>query len=81
MNKADYEFFENNFKQLYDKYAGQYLVIKDAAIIDNYDTFEDALYKTLETYELGTFSIQHCVKGNDDKPRALYLNNFRFAEG
>ncbi len=76
--KQDYQYFSDNFKDLYKQYPGKYLVIKDCRVLNAYDDFDTAYKKTLETEELGTFIIQEC-KENDENQFMYHHNNVAFA--
>ncbi len=59
---GNYDFFEENFEELYQKYPQKYISIKVGRVIGAYDTFEEAIRESLKEHELGTFLVQHCVR-------------------
>jgi len=59
--KENYEFFEVNFDELYKKYPDKFLVLKDRAVINAFDSFELAADYGISTYGLGNFSVQQCA--------------------
>ena len=56
----DYNWYKNNYNDLFKKYGNCFLVIKDKEVLGNYVTFAEALKKTKVEYELGSFIIQRC---------------------
>ena len=44
---------------------GKFLVIKDKSIVGVYDREDVALFESEQKYELGTFLIQKCTRGNE----------------
>jgi hypothetical protein len=65
MQEQDYEYFLRNTAEFYKKYGKKYLVIKNMNLLGVYETFDEALTKTLETEDLGTFLIQECLENKD----------------
>lgn len=64
--KKDYQYYVDNQDKLARQYAGKYLVIKDEAVVDAYDSEIDAYEAAKEKFELGTFLIKPCTpKGTD----------------
>jgi len=64
MLKAEFEFYLKNQKKLVAKYKGKYVVIKGEEVLGAYDSEIEAVDKTSETEELGTFLVQHCELGD-----------------
>lgn len=58
MQRADFNWFLNNYDSLYKKYGHKFLVIKDETVLGAYDSIRDALDGTTEP--LGTFIVQEC---------------------
>lgn len=59
----EFEYFIAHQDQLAQQYDGRVLVIKDEAVIGVYDTELEAVRKTSEEHELGTFLVQRCAAG------------------
>ena len=75
----DFSFFKENQQALFKEYPGKYLVIRDCAVIDSADTFEDALGKAQSKgLEVGTFLIQHCT-GNEDSYTQMFHSRVIFS--
>ncbi|GHU85091.1 hypothetical protein AGMMS49941_04300 [Deferribacterales bacterium] len=62
MKNLNYEFFKNNMTSLYAQYGKSFVAIKGQKIIGVYDTFDNAINKTIKTEKLGTFLIQECFE-------------------
>ncbi len=60
MLEKEYKFYQDNKEYLLKKYLNRYLIIIDNKVVDDFASYEEALYKTQEKYELGTFLIQKC---------------------
>ncbi len=60
MLEEEYYYYQRNKENLLKKYLNRYLVIIGNKIIGDYSSYEEALYKTQEKYELGSFLIQKC---------------------
>lgn len=56
--RSDFNWFLNNYDELFKKYGHKFLVIKDKCVIGVYDDFRQAVDGTDETP--GTFIIQEC---------------------
>ena len=75
---SNYDFFIDNLQNLVDKYSGKYIVIKNRRVVKAYDTFDEAYTEIIETEELGSFIIQHCIQ-NALTPSANFAwNNVAF---
>jgi len=62
----NYEYFKNNFDELYGRYKNKYIALKDCKVIGFYDSFAEAIEKTAQSEKLGTFSVQHCSREEID---------------
>lgn len=66
--RKDFNWFVDNYDNLYKKYGHKFLVIKNEAVIGAFDSVRQAVDNTTE--ELGTYIIQEC---NGDS--SAYTNN------
>jgi len=80
MLKKEYDYFNANFEELLWNYEGEYIVIKNEAVIGHYSTFEEAYKKTSKTEKTGTFIIQHCVEQNYEQMMHFAWNNVSFEQ-
>lgn len=58
MQRSDFNWFLNNYNDLYNKYGHKFLVIKNKTVLGAYEGVREALDNTEE--EMGTFIIQEC---------------------
>lgn len=70
--KKDFDFFVENYQELYKKYGHKFLAIKDKSILGHYDAVQDAISDLSDNYELGSYIIQECT-GDESDYRATIL--------
>lgn len=63
--KKEFEFYLENQTELVKKYNGKFIVIKNSQVIGTYDNELQAIEKTMEKHELGTFLVQKCEPGDE----------------
>ncbi len=78
MCKDNYAFFQDHLQELYAKYPGRFLIIKDSDVVDTMDSFDAAFNAAKNKYELGSFLIQECTSEIPVLNFATY--NVSFAE-
>ena len=78
MANQNYEYFKNNFDELYEQYKGEYVALKDCKVIGVYDNFAKAVKETAKTEVLGTFLVQHCEKTDPFNTNRFINDNIRF---
>lgn len=61
MQDADYKWFEENCKALYEQYGDSYIAIKDQMVLGSYSSYADAVRCTSQEHKLGSFIIQRCA--------------------
>ncbi len=61
MQDADYKWYEENCKELYERYGDSYIAIKDRTVLGSYATYAEAVRHTSQKYELGSFIVQKCA--------------------
>lgn len=62
--EKEFNYYLKNQDELVKKYNGKFIAIKDNKVIGVYDAELDAIKKTSEDHELGTFLIQKCEQGD-----------------
>ena len=62
--EADYKWFLENYKKLFEQYGVCYLAIKNQKVLGRYDSYAEALRETEKTEHPGSFIIQYC-NGNE----------------
>ena len=62
----EFEFYQKNKESILSKYENRFVVILNDQIIGIYDDRIEAIDETIKTHELGTFLVQHAVRGDDE---------------
>ena len=62
--KKEFEYYVAHQDDLVELYNGKFIVIKDCQVIGAFNTEYEAVNKTSDKYEIGTFLVQRCEKGN-----------------
>lgn len=60
MRHDDFNWFVDNYDELYKKYGESYLAIKDRHVLAAYQSLPEALKETQKTEEPGSFIVQKC---------------------
>lgn len=63
--EKEFKYYIDHQDELVKKYSGKYVVIKDTKVLGVYDSELEAVQKTTEKYELGTFLVQKCEPGSE----------------
>jgi hypothetical protein len=61
--EREFKYYLEHQDELVKKYNGKFIVIKDCEVIGVFDSELEAVNKTAEKYELGTFLVQKCEPG------------------
>jgi len=72
--EKEFNFYIKNQDELVKKYNGKYVVIKGEEVLGSYDSYNDALEKTVPNHKLGTFLIQLCEPGKDSYTLTFHSN-------
>ena len=64
--EKEFNYYLEHQEELVKKYKGKFIVIKDCSVIGAYDSEIEALEKTTEKHELGTFIVQKCAPGSEN---------------
>ena len=62
--EREFKYYVEHQDELVEKYNGKFIVIKDCNVIAAFDSELEAIEKTAEQYELGTFLVQKCEPGS-----------------
>ena len=79
--KDDFNWFTDNYDNIYSQYGECYVVIKDKCILGTYNSFYDGIEDAKKTYELGTFIIQYCDGTRSAYTTEIYSPRFQIIEG
>jgi len=63
--EKEFNYYLEHQEELVKKYNGKFIVIKDCNVIGAYDSELEAVEKTAEEHELGTFLVQKCEPGSE----------------
>ena len=63
--EKEFEYYLEHQDDLVKKHKGKYVVIKGNEVLGAYDAELEAIEKTREKHELGTFLVQLCEPGSD----------------
>jgi calcineurin-like phosphoesterase family protein len=72
MLDKEFKYYLDNQNELLKKYNGRFIVIVGEDVVGDYDTFDDAYFKSVEKYKLGTFLIQKCTEGDKDYTQTFH---------
>lgn len=72
----DYEWFLENYMDIFQRYGESYVVIKNRQILGTYSSYADGVRKTAVTEELGTFIVQFC--NGDESGYTNYIASVNF---
>jgi len=70
----NYICFKENLADIFSKYGGSFVVIKDCKIIAAYQSFGQAVSETRKTEQPGTFIVQESVERIDKNLAAFHGN-------
>lgn len=72
---SDFNFFVENYNELYKKYGHKFIVIKNHEILGVYDDVVSAINITSEKHPLGTFIVQEC--NGDESGYTNYISSWQ----
>jgi len=61
--EKEFKFYLEHQDEFVKKYKGKFIVIKNREVLGVFDSELEAIEKTAEKHELGTFLIQKCEPG------------------
>lgn len=70
--EREFKYYLKNQDDLVRKYNGKFVVIKGETVLGAYDTETEAVNKTSETEELGTFLVQRCEPGTESYTQTFH---------
>lgn len=60
LQHSDYEWFLDNYDDLFKTYGDSYLAIKNKQVIGKYKSFAEGVRETQKSEPLGSFIVQFC---------------------
>ena len=77
-NEDNYKWFKDNLSELVKEYDGQYLVIKNKAVLNTYNSFDNAWNNTILSEVPGSFIIQLCSLDKEKTSQTFFSNRVSF---
>jgi hypothetical protein len=78
MLEQEFKYYTDHQDELVKKFDGKFIVIKDNEVKGSYDTKKDAYFEGQKDFELGTFLIQFCARGNMFFTQTYHTQNVAF---
>lgn len=78
MGNKDFEWFLENYDNLFLKYGRKFLAIKDQKVIGVYDEAGEAVRQTMKSEELGSFIVQKCT--GDETGYTNYISSWQLVQ-
>lgn len=78
MQDVDYQWFLDNYDELYQKYGESYIAIKNQHVLGVYPSFAQGVFETDKTEAPGTYIVQYCngdESGYTDYIASTYFMN------
>lgn len=60
MQEKDFKWFLDNYNELFKQYGNSFLAIKKGQVLGKYDSYAEAVRRTLEHEDIGSFIVQKC---------------------
>jgi hypothetical protein len=70
--EKEFDYYLKHQAELVKKYSGKYIVIKGEQVIGAYASEIEAVQKSSEAHELGTFLVQKCEPGKDSYTQTFH---------
>jgi hypothetical protein len=77
--EKEFKYYLEHQEELVKQYNGKFIVIKDLEVIGTYDSELEAVQKSAEKHELGTFLVQKCEPGSESY-RQMYHSRVAFVQ-
>ncbi len=70
--QKEFQYYIDHQNELVEKYRGKVIVIKDEKVIGAYDSDLEAIEKTSEKHDIGTFLVQKCESGTNSYTQTFH---------
>ena len=70
--EKEFKYYLAHQDELVKKYDGKFIVIKDNSVIGVFDSELEAIEKTAQEHELGTFLVQKCEPGSESYTQTFH---------
>lgn len=74
----DFEYFVDNYDELFKQYGYCYLAIKNKNILGSFSSLSDAINELSPIHPLGTYILQECSGSRDSY--IVHMMRFRISE-
>ena len=65
MLNTEFKYFLDHQDELVKTYNNRVLVIIGEKVVDDYDSYDQAVFQSIKKYKPGTFLLQECTEGED----------------
>lgn len=73
-----YSYFMDHLDEIFEKYKGQFVVIKDDSVVGAYPSEAEAYSASVKKYALGEFLIQECKSADRESYTQTFRSRVRF---
>ena len=70
--KKEFQFYLDHQAELVEKFNGQYIIIKNQAVVGSYGDEASAIAYADKNLDLGTYIIQKCEPGSDNYSQTFH---------
>ena len=78
MLEQEFKYYIEHQNELVKEFDGKFIVIKDNEVKGSYDSKKDAYFEGQKNFDLGTFLIQFCSRGNMFFTQTYHTQNVSF---
>ena len=68
----NFKYYLDHQEEILKKFEGKVVIIKDEAVINNFDNYNDAYFYAKSYLEEGTYILQRCSSGNQDYSQTFH---------
>ena len=72
----DFEWFVENYDDLFARYGNKFLAIKNKTVLGAYDSYISGINETSKSEPMGTFIVQQC--NGDESGYTNYISSMNF---
>lgn len=73
-----YSYFMNHLDEIFAKYKGKFVVIKDDSVVGSYNSEAEAYSEAVKKFTLGEFLIQECKSADKNSYTQTFRSRVRF---
>ena len=73
-----YLYFMNHLDEIFAKYKGKFVVIKDNSVVGSYNGEAEAYSEAVKKFTLGEFLIQECKSADKNSYTQTFRSRVRF---